>query len=229
MMTQNATSNTSKFLFDLDFAESNKPGDKNTKEVQTIPLLDHEAILSEEKRKARAEGVQQGIQDAQAKATQALAQETSRLAAIVQKLFQAVDKDIQDHQETSLRLALAAAQKLSQGLLTEQSLQPVETLLRECLEPLRKTPHLVIRLAEKDCEALDEKLKSLSVEKGFEGRLVILGEPDYKPGDCRIEWADGGMVLDQNAIKTQIETLVETFLNSKRMQSCNNADEGDAS
>ena len=33
--------------------------------------------------------------------------------------------------------------------------------------------------------------------RGFEGRLVVLAEPEIAPGDCRIEWADGGVVRDQ--------------------------------
>ncbi len=32
--------------------------------------------------------------------------------------------------------------------------------------------------------------------RGFEGRLVVLAEPEIALGDCRIEWADGGVVRD---------------------------------
>jgi hypothetical protein len=38
-------------------------------------------------------------------------------------------------------------------------------------------------------------------EKGFEGRLVILGEPEIVRGDCHIEWADGGILRDRKALE----------------------------
>ena len=38
--------------------------------------------------------------------------------------------------------------------------------------------------------------------RGFEGRLVVLAEPEIAPGDCKIEWADGGIV--RNTAKTDI-------------------------
>ncbi len=40
-------------------------------------------------------------------------------------------------------------------------------------------------------------LKRLARERGFEGRIVVLGEPDIALGDARLEWADGGIVRER--------------------------------
>jgi len=36
------------------------------------------------------------------------------------------------------------------------------------------------------------RFERLAKQSGFEGRLVILAEPEIDAGDCKIEWADGG-------------------------------------
>ena len=47
--------------------------------------------------------------------------------------------------------------------------------------------------------AAKEKLDDIVRAKSFEGRLVVLAEPDIALGDCRIEWADGGINRDSAA------------------------------
>ncbi len=43
----------------------------------------------------------------------------------------------------------------------------------------------------------EQKLDDIARDCGFDGRLVVLAEPDIAPGDCRIEWADGGVSARQ--------------------------------
>ena len=55
----------------------------------------------------------------------------------------------------------------------------------------------------------------LAQQSGFEGRLVILAEPEIATGDCRIEWADGGVVLERAAIEAKINELVGRYIASR--------------
>ena len=68
-----------------------------------------------------------------------------------------------------------------------------------------------------DClyEAAREKIERLAKQSGFEGRLVILAEPEIATGDCRIEWADGGVVLERAAIEAKINELVGRYMASR--------------
>ena len=43
----------------------------------------------------------------------------------------------------------------------------------------------------------------------------MLAEPDIATGDCRIEWADGGVVLERAAIEAKISELVGRYLASR--------------
>jgi flagellar assembly protein FliH len=41
-------------------------------------------------------------------------------------------------------------------------------------------------------------------ERGFDGRIVTVGEPDFALGDVRLEWADGGVVRDRSIIEKAV-------------------------
>ena len=43
---------------------------------------------------------------------------------------------------------------------------------------------------------------------------MILAEPEIATGDCRIEWADGGVVLERGAIAAKIDELVGRYMNA---------------
>ena len=76
----------------------------------------------------------------------------------------------------------------------------------------------MIRVREGDLEALKAKVDPLVSEKGFEGRVVFLGEPDLAAGDCRIEWADGGIVRDRRAIEKQVDQAARRYFEGRRSQ-----------
>ncbi len=44
----------------------------------------------------------------------------------------------------------------------------------------------------------------------------MLGEADVAPGDCRIEWADGGLVRDRAATEQAITEAVERYVAVRR-------------
>ncbi len=46
------------------------------------------------------------------------------------------------------------------------------------------------------------------VEKAYEGKVVILGDADLGPSDCRIEWADGGIERDVRALWEEIDHVL---------------------
>ena len=66
-----------------------------------------------------------------------------------------------------------------------------------------------------DENAARERIERMARQSGFEGSLVILAEPEIEFGDCRIEWADGGVVLERAAIEAKINELVGRYMASR--------------
>ena len=42
-----------------------------------------------------------------------------------------------------------------------------------------------------------------------------MAEPEMATGDCKIEWADGGVVLERAAIEAKINELVGRYIASR--------------
>ena len=64
-------------------------------------------------------------------------------------------------------------------------------------------------------EALKKRVDPIVHEKGFEGRLVILGEPGIARGDCHIEWADGGILRDRKALEKQVDASIRNYIQAR--------------
>jgi flagellar assembly protein FliH len=73
----------------------------------------------------------------------------------------------------------------------------------------------VVRINDSLYETARERVERLATQSGFQGRLVILAEPEIETGDCRIEWADGGVVLERAAIEAKISELVGRYMASR--------------
>jgi flagellar assembly protein FliH len=113
-------------------------------------------------------------------------------------------------------VAYAVASKLAPALIAREPLAEIQALATEAFRQLLASPHVVVRVSDKLYDVAREKLEEISRQTGFEGRLVMLGEPDIAEGDCRIEWADGGVTRDRQAAQTLIADTVHRFVTARR-------------
>ena len=60
-----------------------------------------------------------------------------------------------------------------------------------------------------------QRLGEIARTRGFEGRLVVLAEPDIALGDCRIEWADGGVIRDSAKTEAAIAEMVRRYVTAR--------------
>ncbi len=90
-------------------------------------------------------------------------------------------------------VAVAVARKLCSELIAREPLGEITALVTDCFSHLVATPHLVVRINDALYEAAHDNIERMAAHSGFQGRLVILAEPTIATGDCRIEWADGGV------------------------------------
>ncbi|MGA2288394.1 FliH/SctL family protein [Bradyrhizobium sp.] len=198
-----------KFLFDMDFSTPDKTRERpaTASEIaQNIAAAETQAYRSgfeTAQREARAESERRT----------ALALEA---IAIGVKGIAARYSGIETRMETeAVDVAVAVARKLCSALISSEPLGEITSLVRDCFSHLVSTPHLVVRINEQLYEAARERIDRLAKQSGFEGRLVILAEPEIETGDCKIEWADGGVVLERAAIEAKINELVGRYIASR--------------
>ncbi len=176
-----------------------------------------EAELQAARTEAFLAGEQQGRREAEAQLS-AMAAQIARSAdrLLAQDAARAVEVEAQ-----AVRMALTAARRIAGAALTEKPLAALEGAIRECLGHARQAPHLVLRVHESTVEAAESLIKRLAQETGFAGRLIVLGEPDMASGDGRIEWADGGLVVDSQRLSELVEQAVASVFGPSAARATN--------
>jgi flagellar assembly protein FliH len=198
-----------KFLFDVDFSAP----DKNRERAAT-PSEIAQKIASAEARAYR-DGYDAALREAKVESDRRAALALEEIGIAITGIA-ARFSGIEVRMETeAVDVAVAVARKLCSELITREPLGEVTALVRDCFSQLVSTPHLVVRINESLYEASRERIERLAKQSGFEGRLVILAEPEIETGDCRIEWADGGVVLERAAIDAKINELVGRYMASR--------------
>jgi len=200
-----------KFLFDLDFAAPPPPPEKVESEP-TIAVKEHQSALTA----AQAEGYRNGFAAAQAEAR---AEEARRSAAALERIATGIETLARAMGGVEARLeceavevAVAVGRKLAPALIAREPFAEIAQLAADCFTHLVAAPHVAIRINDQLYAEMREQLEETARTRGFEGRLVILADPQIRPGDCRIEWADGGVVRDRNAIDAAVGDAVNRYL-----------------
>jgi len=193
-----------KFNFDTVFGTKGSPAAAHARSSYTSAEV--EAI--------RRESFALGKADTEA---QAAAARTATLAAVAASLIRMIgefDAAVKAMRQDSAAIAIEVGRKLAEVALDAFPLKEVETLLADCLHKLHREPRIVVRLAPESADALRADIDALCQQHAFAGRIVILAEPALTGGDCRIEWADGGVERDLATTFSAIEQGVERWRSS---------------
>ena len=197
-----------KFLFDMDVSAPDK------RERAATPSDIAQKIAAAEARAYR-DGYDAALREARVESDRrsALAMEE---IGIAMKGIAARYGTIETRMETeAVDVAIAVARKLCSELIAREPLGEITALVSDCFAQLVSTPHLVVRINDSLYETAHERVDRLAKQSGFAGRLVILAEPEIETGDCKIEWADGGVVLERAAIEAKINELVGRYVASR--------------
>ena len=92
----------------------------------------------------------------------------------------------------------------------------IAALASGCFKELITAPHIAVRVNDALYAAAKEQLDAIVRANSFEGRLVVLAEPDIAIGDCRIEWADGGINRDSASTEAVIADAVTGYVGARR-------------
>jgi flagellar assembly protein FliH len=196
-----------KFLFDQDFSSTPRGDAANA------------ADIARKVAEAEAKGARTGYAAGQADA----AKETVRRNAVamedVARTLNAIAGrlgQVEARIETeAVDIAVAVARKLCADLTSREPLAELTALVTDCLRHLVSTPHLVVRINDALYDDARKRIETLAKQNGFEGRLVILSDPDIAHGDCKLEWADGGVTSDRATTESKIAELVGRYMGER--------------
>jgi flagellar assembly protein FliH len=199
---------TAKYLFDEDFAAGEKP---------TISLLEHERRRADAESQAYRQGFTAGQEQGHQEATQRMADALSMIADGLDRLDGALTA-IETRLETeAVEVAVAVAAKLSPALIAREPFAEIAALATECFHHLVSTPLVTVRIAAEIHETAKMQIEEIARTRGFDGRLAIISDESLAPGDCRVEWADGGIIRDHTATTSAIDETVARYIAARNM------------
>jgi flagellar assembly protein FliH len=198
-----------KFLFDTDFAA---PAASRERAVSSTEIAKQ---IAEAEARAYRDGFAAAQREAQMESDRRMAIAFEEISIAIRSIASNFGS-VENRMETeAIDVAVAVARKLCAELVAAEPLTEITALVSDCFRHLTSTPHIVVRINDALYDTARQKVEELAKRNGFEGRLVILAEPDIETGDCKIEWADGGVTLDRAQIETKITELVGRYIASR--------------
>ena len=201
-----------KFLFDVDFA----PGADRKPAEPTITLSEHALKLAEAEVAGHRRGYADAQADAKVEADRRMAEALESIAANLAKANEALQAIETRLECEAVEVAVAVARKLAPALIAREPFAEISALASDCFRELVSSPHIAVRVNDALYAPAREKLDDIVRAKSFQGRLVVMAEPDIAVGDCRIEWADGGISRDTAAADAAIGAAVTSYVSARR-------------
>lgn len=196
-----------KFTFDVDMSHSHES-------ARVIPNNELNAMLDAARLEGHTAGFAEGKKSDVARAAQAILADAGAIARQTAQLTTSIDQLRAQSLRQAVNLGKSIGHKLASHLLEKHPIEELDVLIAECMSSLDKAPHLLIRCHPELADAIRETAENQMATSGFSGRLVVMGDPEINIGDGRIEWADGGLVRDTDAMNEQIDQCIHKFLDT---------------
>lgn len=201
------------FNFHRDFSKSHAASPFLDVAAQMpVPHAQHVQALEQARQESYNQGVADGRQaqmDAEAaRLSGCLDGIASRLQIAMLEMKQVEEKARQE----ALEFASLFARKIAGRLIENAPMQPIEATARAIFNDLRGSAHVAVRVAPSLVDACKSRLTLLMRENGLEPKLFVFPDPDVAIGDCRIEWADGGIVRERAKLDYLIDKALDMLL-----------------
>ena len=200
-----------KFMFDDDFASAGGKEAERPKSQQAL-----EAMLAEAEARGFRAGQAKALAEAQVELGRRNAAGLERIGATLAIMASGLSAIERRLEAEAVEVAVAVAAKLAPELIAREPFAEIAALAADCFNHLVGAPHVVVRVNDALYADARERVEEIARMSGFDGRLVVLAEPDIGPGDCRIEWADGGLIRDRAGTAAAIDDAVGRYVAARR-------------
>lgn len=202
-----------KFIFETDF-DNYQPPEPKLEEVaeEDEPVQEAAPTYSEEElARAREEAHAAGKQEGTNEAADAIDLKIASTLAAIEGSFSELFRSQEEANETTLKSAISVAativRKLFPSLNQKNALGEVENVVVTAMDMVMDETKVTIHINEDLKPGLEQRIETLI--KGCEGKLTVLGDAAMAPGDCRIEWNEGGAERNTDAMWKDIDLIIE--------------------
>ncbi|MBU1336902.1 MAG: hypothetical protein ACK4G5_13945 [Devosia sp.] len=207
-----------RFTFDLDLSQRVASAKPAPPPIPTVPEDLVAQLIAQAREEAYAEGLTAGERNATSMAAQTMAAAAATLATQTAEMTAALDDASALARREAVELAASIGRKLALHLLARYPTVELDALIAECMQNLGGVPHLVVRCHPSIADGIRDVATAHMQTSGFAGRLIVMGDPDQRLGDGRLEWVDGGLVRDIGAVSKDIDSKISAYLAARSGQ-----------
>lgn len=207
-------SRPAKYLFDRTFAPAHAARIETAADRQLNE--EREQLLQSARRQGYEEGRLEGERAALATLEARSVAAVTAIAERAEALQQAMVEECDAIHRHAVQVALAVAERLATALVRSQPVAEIEALIGECLAHIGQAPRLELRVSPALAADVEARLHAAAKARGYAGQLAVIADSTIEPGDCRMEWADGGMARDMAATLSDIDAAVTRHLAARR-------------
>lgn len=213
----------SRFLFDDIFDEEYQQKLRRASEAARIaeeeaaanapPTYTQEEV-DDAKEASYQLGRQEGMSAAMSGIEQQVAVALEGVLAEVGKLKDAHRKWTNEMQRDAVRLSATIMRKLAPELTRGTELPQIEHVINQAFQFLTEQPKVMIRVATEIEEPLRDKVQLMASRVGYEGEVVLVGDPELVATDCRVSWAAGAVERSLDETWHEIDAMVERTISA---------------
>jgi flagellar assembly protein FliH len=152
---------------------------------------------------ARAEGEAK----AQAKGIAAVDRVVGHLAPVSKQLVQIAETLRREAAE----LALIAARKIAGDALDKAGAETSASAIAEAIKLLKGNPVVTVSLPAGSIPEVQQRLEQLRGQ-GRAANMAFVPDPNARPGDWRVEWAEGSAAFSRAEVEAAIDAAVKARL-----------------
>lgn len=206
-------SNDKKFYFDMNIFDA-PPKEEVPEDLPPPPPVFSEDELAAAKDMSFEQGRQQGQKEQMESREQYVAATLDTVAQNFSKLFAAETVREAIFEKESLRLAISLLDLLYPSFDQKVGADEVRKVIEKTLTDHRKTKEITVRVSSGLKGEIETMITRIRREEHEEVLWRVVEDPALAPGDCMLEWSDGGAVRDSVRTARDIRKNLEFLLGS---------------
>jgi len=213
-----------KFLFERSFdppdenaEDQSEDAEEEEEEEEVAPAYSEEELALAREESFNA-GKEEGVREA-SDTVESQTLDTMRALGIqIPELFRHMERHHSETFHEAINAAVTIVRKFFPNMTDEHNLTEIETMLGAILSEILEEPRVILHVNPSIVKRLTERVDAIATDAHFEGRVVVMEDEGSAPGDCRVEWSNGGAERNLNDLWRQIDQVVQGNLSASDVQ-----------
>jgi flagellar assembly protein FliH len=185
-------------------------------EIEEEPEEIIPTFSAEEVELARQQGHETGKAEGLAATQEALTRQTNETLGLIdkklQKAFSTQDSANEELSRAALSVAIGICNKMFPALAEKSSFDEINRVIEQVFNNIIEEANIRITVHSSLSEKIKERVSEISETKNYQGRVTFHEDEATEPGNCKVEWSNGGSERNSAELWREINAIVERNL-----------------